>query len=147
MLKLYIGRLGNELYSSDDYFKNAVDTDCILTDFGRRVIKEVDKSEVFDRNVIISPVLGGIPPESLSGGTKALLTLYSEDDIVFRLSAMGDNCLPFLAEIAEKKDITLSTEEIRPLFNNSMLNEVYIMNDGSIVHDMNELILKTMELL
>lgn len=84
-------------------------TDYLKLYFGKTVVKEIDKSEVHGRNLVISPVLGSILPERLSGSTKTLLSLYSEDNVIFRLSAMGDNCLPFLADIARVKDIVLSS--------------------------------------
>lgn len=105
----------------------------------------MDNSDVYGRNLIISPILGGIPPERLSGGAKTLLALYSEDNVIFRLSAMGDNCLPLLADIAEIKDITLTTNELRPLFDNSTLKEVLILNDGSIVTNDYDFIRKGLE--
>lgn len=145
MLKLYFGNLDGELYSGDGFFNSTVDEGVLLTDFGKTVVNEIDKSEVHGRNLIISPVLGGIPPERLSGGTKTLLSLYSEDNVIFRLSAMGDNCLPFLADIARVKDIVLSTSEFRPLFKNSSLDKVLILNDNSIVTNDKDLLLKSLK--
>ena len=145
MLKIFIGKLDGALSSGNKYFNHVVDESCLLTDFGKKVVKEIDKSEVYGRNLNISPILGGIPPERLSGGTKTLLTLYSEDNVIFKLSAMGDNCLPFLADIAEIKDITLCTREFRPIFENSKLKEVLILNDNSIVRSDKEFLFKSLE--
>lgn len=47
------------------------------------MIKDVDKSEVVSDECIISPVLGQIPPERLSGGVKTLLLILNEPDKIF----------------------------------------------------------------
>lgn len=137
MLNLYFGKLKGALLSGNGYFDSWVDESCIETDFGKRVIKEVDGGDVYDRNLIISKVLGGIPPERLSGGTKSLLILMNTDKIV-HLCAMGDNCLPFLADIAKVKDITVCTDYYRPIFKDSTLDKVHILNDDSIVYNDDE---------
>lgn len=147
MIKLYFGHLDNELFSGNGFFNSTVDEGVLLTDFGKAVVKSIDNSEVYGRNLIISPILGGIPPERLSGGTKTLLSLYSEDNVIFRLSAMGDNCLPFLADIAKIKDITLSTSEFRPLFRNSSLDKVLVLNDNSIVTNDKDLLVKSLKVI
>lgn len=137
MLNLYFGKLEDALLSGNDYFNSWVDEKCIETEFGKRVIKEIDGGDVYDKNLIISKVLGGIPSERLSGGTKSLLILMFDNKIM-HLSAMGDNCLPFLADIAKVKDITVCTDYYRPIFKNSNLDKVHILNDDSIVYNDDE---------
>ena len=138
MMRLYFGDLPDVLYSGNKYFDRVVDESCLETDFSKKVIKEIDNGVVYDRNLIISDVLGGIPPERLAGGTKSLLILMYTDQKM-ALSAMGDNCLPFLFDIGEIKDFTVCTKNLRPLFDNSNLKEVYIINVGIIVHNQKEL--------
>ena len=137
MLNLYFGDLEGALLSGNGYFDRQIDECCIETDFGKRVIKEIDGGEVYDRNLIISKVLGGIPPERLSGGTKSLLILMNSDKII-DLASMGDNCLPFLADIAKVKDITVCTDTYRKIFKDSTLDKVHILNDDSIVYNDDE---------
>ena len=55
------------------------------------MIKDVDKSIVLDSGVIDSPVLGKIPPVSLSGGVKTLILMQNDDECIFNASACGDN--------------------------------------------------------
>ena len=42
MLNLYFGDLDGALLSGNGYFDRQIDESCIETDFGRRVIKEID---------------------------------------------------------------------------------------------------------
>ena len=137
MLKVYFGTLNDALSSGNGYFDNWIDEDCIETDFGKKIIKEIDGGDVYDKNLIVSKVLGGIPPERLSGGTKALFVLMFSNKVV-KLSAMGDNCLPYLYDISLVKNITVCTDSYRPIFDNSGLSDVYVINSNKIVHSKSE---------
>ena len=57
-------------------------------------------------NLAISPVLGAISPEKLSGGVKALILMYAQNKPVWA-TACGDKCAKWIVKIAEKKDITI----------------------------------------
>lgn len=138
MLNLYFGDLPSAKVTGDGWFDNCIDFDCITSDFGRRIIKKIQGSEVFDKNVTVHPIFGGQPPEKLAGGIKSLLLLYASDDFIMDLASMGDNCLPFLADIASVKDITVCSDMIRPIFDNSSLDVVHIMNNDSYAHNSKE---------
>ena len=140
MLNIIFGHPDGEKLSGDGFFDVNVDEEVLLTDFGREVVKKVDKGDVRGKNLIVTEVLGPIPPHYLSGGTKVLLTLYSDwgNKVIFTLNAMGDDCLPFLADIADKKDITLATNDYRHIFNNSKLDKVYIKNYNKIANNDDE---------
>lgn len=73
MLHLYIGHKQDYFLSGNKVFDNRFDMQYLLEDFSKKVIKTIDKSEVIDKYCIKSPVLGGIAPSLLSGGTKTLL--------------------------------------------------------------------------
>ena len=141
MLEIQLGYSWKELeekniyFSAADYYDNFVDERVVLTDFGRKVIKEVDHGEVKDIHVIVTEILGGISQNDLSGGTKALLTLYSDqsDGISLDICSMGDNCFPLLAELSEIKDIKLYTEDFRRIFTDTGLKAVKITNTGQII--------------
>ena len=86
MLHIYFGNMPEAIYNTEVYFQNVYDDEWIVDDFARKVIKRIDKSEVLDRQAIKSPVLGIIPPERLSGGTKTLLLIKNMPDQVFNAS-------------------------------------------------------------
>lgn len=144
MLKLYGGRCKSALFPAGGYFDNWVDENVVFDDFSRRAIKGVDLSDVMDDGRILSPVLGGIVPSQLSGGVKSLMVLKFTDKVV-NLDSMGDNCFPYLAELGKVKDIVVSTDRHRMLFENGV-QEVLILNDNSIVHSGRELFYKLVEL-
>lgn len=131
MLYLYIGRKKDYFLSGDGVFDNLLDDSFILKDFSRKVIKEIDKSEVIDKYCVKSPILGGIAPTYISGGSKTLISImYS--DYRFYLEAMGDNCLPFLKEICDLKDVYMCTTTMRPLFDCGF-KEFYVENTNELV--------------
>lgn len=138
MLHLYIGRRKDYFLSGDGVFDFNFDCSYLLTDFSKKVIKAIDKSEVVDKNVIVSPILGGIAPSFLAGSTKTLLMLMYTD-YKFYLEAMGDNCLPFLKYISDQKDIFMCTTTIRPLFI-AGFTKFYVENTNEIVTDVDRYI-------
>nr|WP_330419333.1 DUF4869 domain-containing protein [Lachnospira eligens] len=101
------------------------------------MIKDIDKSEVLGENCIESPILGQISPKDLSGGAKTLMLIYNNPNLVINASACGDNCVKWLLQMAEEKDIF-----IRLLHNMNFGTAftIKVMNTNQVVHTMPELI-------
>ena len=57
-----------------------------------RMVRSVNRSEVVGPLLIQSPVLGPIPPISLSGGVKTLPLVRNDRSRIFNASTCGDNC-------------------------------------------------------
>lgn len=132
MLHLFVGDKQDYFLSGDGVFNNNFDMSLLLTEFSRKVIKNIDNCEVLDKYCIKSPILGGIPPERLSGGTKTLLSIKYMDDFRFYLEAMGDNCFPYLKEICDSKDVFMCTSRFRYLFE-AGFDKIFIENTGVLV--------------
>ena len=138
MLNIYFGEMPDAIYNTEVYFKNTYQEDWITDDFAREVIKGVDRSEVIDKQLIKSPVLGMIPPVQLSGGTKTLLLIKNCPDMVFNASTCGDNCAKYILKIAKERDVTINLYHIMRL---GKRFKAKILNDGSVVESMEQLIL------
>lgn len=138
MLNIYFGDMPEAIYNTAVYFLNVYEDDWIIDDFAKRVIKKVDKSEVIDKLAIKSPVLGMIAPERLSGGTKTLLLIKNKPDEVFNASTCGDNCASFILELAKNRDVTINLRHLMDFGKRKFVAKV--LNDGVIVHDMEELL-------
>jgi hypothetical protein len=107
MLLVYFKGQKNVINSPDISFKHRYKEEWLTTDIGRRIIKEIDKSEVNDTGTIIfSPVLGSIPPERISGGAKALFFAKFKDDFISS-TCFGDNCAELLLSISENRDVKI----------------------------------------
>ena len=112
MLNIYFGDMPEAIYNTEIYFKNTYQEDWITDDFAREIIKGVDRSEVLDKQLIKSPVLGMIPPTLLSGGTKTLLLIKNCPDMVFNASTCGDNCAKYILKLAKERDVTINLHHI-----------------------------------
>ena len=133
MLNIYFGDMADAVYNTSVYFNNTYEDEWLTDDFAKEVIKKIDRSEVAGPHAITSPVLGVIPPEKLSGGTKTLLLLKNVPDKVFNASTCGDNCAAFILRLARKKDLTINLRHLmdfgRRRFKARVLNDDVIVND------------------
>lgn len=138
MLSIFFGEMPEAIYNTEVYFKNTYQDQWLCDDFAKRVIKGVDKSEVLDTHLIKSPVLGLIPPVMLSGGTKTLLLIKNNPDMVFNASTCGDNCAKYILEIARQQDITIN---LRHIMRFGKRFKARVVNDDVIVDSMEQMII------
>ena len=108
MLNIFYGDMEGAVYNTASYFKYDYEDDWIIDPFVKEMIQDVDQSTVLDSGVIDSPILGKIPPVSLSGGVKTLILVKFEKDKIFNASTCGDNCAKWLLKIAESEDRTIN---------------------------------------
>lgn len=86
-----------------DYFDGVWELDWISDSFGRSVIESIDQVELGD-DVVFSLLKAGLRVEDLCTGTKNLL-LCKHLNKLNRITMMGENCFPFLMDIAESKEV------------------------------------------
>lgn len=103
MLNIWFGNLEKAIYDTSTYFKHTYKDSWITDGLSKKMILDVDKSEVLGCKFIQSPVLGQISPLQLSGGVKTLILIYKDAGNIFNASKCGDNCAKWLLKIAEKK--------------------------------------------
>ncbi len=141
MLNIFFGNMPEAIYNTEVYFQNVFEDEWIIDDFAKSVIKKIDKSEVLDTNAIKSPVLGIIPPERLSGGTKTLLLIKNMPDKIINASTCGDNCARFILQLAKESDITINLRHLMD-FGNARFT-AKILNDDVTVSNMEELLFES----
>lgn len=71
------------------------------------VIKGIDNSIAVKDEYIESPIFGGMAPERLSGGCKAVILMIVTDKHIYGTKC-GDNCIPYILEIAKTKDVHIT---------------------------------------
>lgn len=140
MLNIFFGNMPEAIYNTAVYFDNTYQDEWLTSDFAKKVIKKIDKSNVLGPHAVESPVLGVISPEKLSGGTKTLLLLDNQPENVYNASTCGDNCAPFLLQLAKEKDITVNLRHLMNFGKKKFPVEVKILNTGEIVHSMEEML-------
>lgn len=138
MLNIFFGEMPDAIYNTEIYFKNTYQEEWITDAFACEIIKGVDKSEVIDKQLIKSPVLGMIPPTQLSGGAKTLLLIKNCPDMVFNASTCGDNCAKYILKIAKERDVTINLYHIMRF---GKRFKAKILNDDTVVENMEQLII------
>ena len=137
MLRVWFGDGKNVIYNTSVYFKNKYKDEWLLDDFARKVIADVDLSEVVGANCILSPVLGGISPLQLSGGVKALILMKHFPGKIFNASNCGDNCAKWILELGREQDFTINLFHVMNMGSGRF--DIRILNDSRlVVHDMQE---------
>lgn len=145
MLRIYYGefKAENYIFNPDVFFNNTYEDEWITESNVKRMIKDIDGSEVIGPRLIDSPYLGPIPTERLSGGVKTLILMKFDQEHIFNASACGDNCAEWILEIAkeveEKKDEDLTIRLGYLLDFGERDFEIEIVNLGQIVHTIGEL--------
>jgi hypothetical protein len=128
------------------YFDANYEIDWFDDAFIRRIIKEVDNSEVIGENktqTMYNEIIGHFPPMMLSSGCKCLILLYKED-IKINGDRLGDNCLNLMLEISRMKDITIALGHIPPFEQDF---DAYIVNTDSYIHSFKEYVDARIDLL
>ena len=138
MLTIIYGNAENSIYNTNVYFKNTYEPEWIESELAKKIIKDVDDSDVLSGECIKSPVLGQIPPERLSGGVKTLLLMLNEPDKIFNASTCGDNCAKWILKIGSKKDLTINLRHIMDFGEGEF--EIKILNTNEIVQNMEQFI-------
>lgn len=138
VLNIFYGNMEGIIYNTSVYFKNIYDREWLEEDQVKAMIADVDKSEVLGVGAISSPVMGIIPPTSLSGGVKTLILIDKISDKVFNASNCGDNCAHWLLKIAEDKDVTINLRHLMNFGKGRF--DIRILNTDTIVHSMRELV-------
>ena len=138
MLKIFYGDMDDVVYNTSVYFKFNYQPEWLQDPFVKKMILDVDRSEVLGSGAIDSPVLGVIAPVNLSGGVKALILIDKIEDKIFNASNCGDNCAKWLLEMGKARDITANLRHLMDFGKDPF--EIEILNTGEVVQNMGELV-------
>ncbi len=139
MLSVIFGKIDDVVYNTSLYFKNQYALEWLEDKFVQDMISDIDSSKVLSSHAIESPVLGIIPPTSLSGGVKTLILIDKMPGKLFNASNCGDNCAPWLLEIGERQNVTINLRHIMDFGDGEF--KIHVVNTDEIVHDMASLIM------
>ena len=140
-------KYNNFVYSPNIYFDNTFRPAWLEDPLVKQMVIDIDKSEVQSPYCIMSPVLGQIPPERLSGGVKALiLMLQDDDDVIMWATSCGNNCAKWILEIAKSKDLTVVFSHVMHFGNAEDEMEALILNTNKQVHNVKEFVLEAVML-
>ena len=139
MLNIFFGNYDGDNYidNPDLYFDNTYEDEWLENERSKEMVKDVDRSELVGPNLVISPFLGSIPVNRLSGGVKTLIQTANDSKHVYNASACGDNCAKWLLKLGSEKDVTVRLGHIMHFDGEPF--ELRIMNNGEIVRSQSEL--------
>lgn len=119
MLHIWVGKYEryDAVHKPDTYFDINFDYKLTGTDFARRLIHDCSQeSEVIAPGYFKHPWRGYYSLCNLPTGVKNVLLAKYNPEVVIDLLNMGTNCLPYIAEIANERDLTVFTDECTKLF-------------------------------
>lgn len=120
------------IHDIDGYFDGYFKEEWVRNEWADRVLKEIDKSIFVAPKIVESPVLGTISHEWISGGSKQLIMMNMEQDVVYDGDNLGDNCWPLLLELGKVRDIMMSLSYY-PVFEWMQGGVVKLINNGMVV--------------
>lgn len=138
MLNIIFGKIDDVIFNTSVFFKNSYEESWLLEKETQQMILDIDKSKVLGNGAIESPVLGIIPPTSLSGGVKTLILIYHISDKIFNASNCGNNCASWLLKIGKEKNVTINLRHLMNFGDGCF--ELNIVNKNKIVRSMDELL-------
>ena len=145
MLSIFFGEIDNtkysdiSIYDTSLYFNNTYKDNWIIDEFSKSIIKDIDKSDVIDKNLIKSKALNrNINPTELSGGVKTLLLIRFDNKHIFNASTCGDNCAKWILKIAKDKKIIINLRHIMNFGKEKF--KIKILNSDIFVYNMTDLL-------
>lgn len=138
MLNIIFGKIDNVIFNTSVFFKNSYEESWLLEKETQQMILDIDKSKVLGNGAIESPVMGIIPPTSLSGGVKTLILISHISDKIFNASNCGNNCASWLLKIGKEKNVTVNLRHLMDFGDGSF--ELNVVNKNKIVRSMDELL-------
>ena len=120
MIRLIFDRskLPNNFVRSLPSFFNEVYEEIWFTDERvKQVLREVECADYLGEGIFNSSKFGKFVAEQLSGGTKLLIMalMHAQEDYVFKLSVLGDNCFSLLEKYQKDIELTLWAD-CQPLY-------------------------------
>ena len=104
----------------------------------KRIIKGIDNTIAVKDEYMESPIFGGMAPERLSGGCKAVILMSVLDNPHIYATKCGDNCVPYIIEVSRNKDVTITLHHCMIFPEDGF--DAYIIETGKLIHTRKEFI-------
>ena len=139
MLKINVGFDFKDdcVISIDYYFKQYKTKEWFNTDIVKKIIKGIDNTIAVKDEYLESPIFGGMSPERLSTGCKAVILMAMTDMHIYA-TRCGDNCVPYILEVAKTKDVEITLHHCMRFPKDGW--EALIIETGKIVHSRKEFV-------
>ena len=111
-------------YGEEDWFNE---------EYVKDIVYKIDGSIVENPHAIIHPDFGLHNCYEISAGAKNIVLAY-KTDLKLNADFMGDNCIPLLLDIADTKEVFITTTHIFILPEDRPIN-IELVNTGEILRD------------
>lgn len=140
VLRIYFGSYDAENYIQNPagFFDNACEDAWLENAHAKEMVMDIDRTELVNASLVISPALGSIPVSRLSGSVKAMIMIANDQTHVYNASVCGDSCAPWLLRIGVEKDILVRLGHLMHFTGEPF--EIMIENNGERVHTQKELV-------
>lgn len=145
MLKIYIGRLPDQIKRPDHYFDRNYLPEWFDDPYTKEICLRIDNTIVHSAYQMQNDRFGAVNCTMLSTGCKNTILAYKTNNII-PATHMGNNCAPLLVEISAKKDLTITLEHMMNFSDIPDFHAV-ILNTGKPVNSMREFIFEIEDLL
>ncbi len=132
-LKIHFGDLAEQIKHPDDYFDLICQNDWFNDSFVREICLGVDKVVAHSHYQMEHPVFGPINSTMLSTSCKNTTLAYKTDRII-PATHIGDNCAPYVYQIAQQKNLTITLNYLMD-FSECVPFVAFILNSNKMVHD------------
>ena len=143
MLKIHFGRdvFPNEIMDVNGIFDICYENAWLDTDFAKRVIRGIDNTDHIKGGYLESPFWGAMSPDKLSTGCKNVLLMkfYNKPGRIFYGTKCGDNCTPYILEIAAEQDLELHLQHAM-CFPEDIEFTAYVVENNKYIHSSVEVI-------
>lgn len=138
VLTIHYGDMEYIIYNTSVYFDNVYSPQWFQDAFAQRIIKSIDKGGVVGPGAIITKILGVIPLERPSGGTKTLLLMYFMPQNVYNATNCSGNRVYWILRIAKQHDLIINLYHLMDFGNGKFTATV--ANTDDVVHAMFDLV-------
>lgn len=127
----------NLIKSVSNYFDSHKTRDWFNNDLVKKIIKDIDNTIAVKDEYMESPIFGGMSPDRLSGGCKAVILMYVQNRPIYGTKC-GDNCSKSILEVAKVKDVTIYLKHCLLGWGNDF--EITFLDTEKIVHNEQEFV-------
>lgn len=120
----------------DSYFNVEKEKDWFNREDVKKIILGIDKTIAVKDEYMESPIFGAIPPDRLSSGCKAVILMLMCDDINVYATRCGNNCVPYILEVAKTKDVEITLHHCMEFPEDGW--EALVVDTGVIVRSQEE---------
>lgn len=143
MLHIWVGKYEryDAVHKPDTYFDINFDYKLTGTDFAKRLIHDCSQeSEVIAPGYFKHPTRGYYSFNNLPSSIKTIFLAKYNPEVVPDLLYCGDNCLPYLAEIANEQEVTVCSKRHVNFFypileRGEFKGGIHAMNTDEIIND------------